>query len=237
MRLAGKTALVTGAGSGIGKATADLFEREGAAVAGADVNGATFTVDVSNPDEVGALVEEVLRRHERVDVLVNAAGVLVTGDAVATSLDEWHRVIDVNLTGTFLCARAVLPEMLASGGGAIVNFSSSTGSQAASRGAAGYVTSKAGVAMLTKALAVDFADRGVRVNAICPGPVDTPMIRSRFGETELATFAASLPVKRLGRPEEIAAVALFLASDEASFVTGALVAADGGQTAGVWTPQ
>ncbi len=249
-RLEGKVAIVTGGGSGIGAAVARMFGAEGAKVAVADYDddaaqtiarevwnagGEAFpvSVDVSDSARVQKMVSATLETYGRIDILVNGAGTLVFGTVLDTGEQEWNRVISVNLTGTFLCCRAVLPYMVEGGGGSIVNFSSSTGAHDAAKNTAAYVASKGGVALLTKAMAVDHAAQNVRVNAICPGPTDTPMLRQSMSVEQLKQFAASFPMGRLGQPEEIARCVLFLASDEASFVTGAMVAADGGQTAEV----
>jgi NAD(P)-dependent dehydrogenase (short-subunit alcohol dehydrogenase family) len=139
----------------------------------------------------------------------------------------------VNLDGVFLCSKAVIPHMRARGGGSIINMSSSTGAHDGNGNAAAYVTSKGGVTLLTRCMAIDHAADHIRVNAIAPGPTDTPMLRRIMSPAEMAAFAATFPARRLGQPQEIAAAALFLASDEASFVTGAVFAVDGGQTAQV----
>jgi len=250
MRLNNKVAIVTGGGSGIGQATAQLFAKEGAEVVVADfkaelgeetVRGikgdggdASFVqVDVSNSDQVKAMVDASIAAYGGIDILFNGAGVLMFGTALETDEETWTRVISVNLTGTFLCCKAVLPWMIKRGGGAIVNVSSSTGAHDAGANAVAYVASKGGVALLTKALAIDHAKDNVRVNALCPGPTDTPMLREVMSAEKLKQFAATFPMKRLGRPEELAHAALFLASDESSFVTGAVLAVDGGQTAEV----
>ncbi|MBW7884746.1 MAG: glucose 1-dehydrogenase [Caldilineaceae bacterium] len=250
MRLQGKTAIVTGGASGIGKATAELFAREGAAVVVADLdetNGravvkaitdaggqAIFAkVNVADPAHVQAMVESALATFDGVDILFNNAAILIFGSILDTDLGEWRRVLDINLTGVYLCSRAVIPHMKTRGGGAIINMSSSTGAHDGNANAAAYVTSKGGVTLLTRCMAIDHAADNIRVNAIAPGPTDTPMLRRIMSPAEIDAFAASFPTRRLGRVEEIAAVALFLASDEASFVTGSIVAADGGQTAQV----
>lgn len=247
MRLQGKVALVTGGASGIGKATAELFAREGARVAVADfsVDGretvqaiqaaggeAIFRqVDVSDSAQVSSMVTEAVRTYGRIDILFNAAGVLLYGTVLETDEAAWQRVLSINLTGTYLCCRAVLPHMIRQGGGSIINVASTVGAHDACANAVAYVTSKGGVTMLTKAMAVDHAAQGVRVNALVPGATDTPMIRKALSPEALEALAASHPVGRLGRPEELAKAVLFLASDDASFVTGTAMYVDGGQTA------
>jgi NAD(P)-dependent dehydrogenase (short-subunit alcohol dehydrogenase family) len=141
--------------------------------------------------------------------------------------------MSINLTGVFLCTKAVLPHMIEGGGGSIINLTSSTGAHDAAANAVAYVTSKGGVALFTRAAAIDHAQDNVRINAIAPGPTDTPMLRDNLSTEQLEAFATTFPMKRLGRPEELANAALFLASDESSFVTGAILAVDGGQTAQV----
>ena len=249
-RIAGKVAIVTGGGSGIGRAVAIRFAAEGAAVAVADIvagnavavaaeigaeGGRAFGmgVDVTDPAQVRALVDRAVSEFGGIDVLMTAAGVLGFGSVVETEPDSWNRIIGVNLTGTYLCARAVIPWMVERGGGSIVTVSSSTGAHDAAPGTAAYVASKGGVAMLTKAMSVDHARQGIRANAIAPGPTDTPMLGSVMTPEELRAFGEAMPVGRLAQPAELAAAALFLASDEASYVTGAVLAVDGGQTAKV----
>jgi NAD(P)-dependent dehydrogenase (short-subunit alcohol dehydrogenase family) len=250
MRLQGKVALITGAGAGIGRATAELFGREGAAVVVADYDRAAaeavcsgitaeggravaVAVDVSQPDQVDAMVAAAVQAFGGIDVLFNNAGILIFGSVVETAFEDWQRMMAVNLNGVFLCSKAVIPLMRERGGGAIINMSSSTGAHDGNGNAAAYVTSKGGVTLLTRCMAIDHAADHIRVNAIAPGPTDTPMLRRIMSQAEIDAFAATFPAKRLGHPSEIAAAALFLASDEASFVTGAIFAVDGGQTAQV----
>ncbi len=250
MRLAGKVAIITGGGSGIGRAAAELFAREGASVVVADFDAAAgreaaraieeaggralfVPIDVADAAQVDQMVAQTLARFGGIDILFNSAGVLTFGTIETTPVEMWRRVLDVNINGVFLVNRAVLPHMRARGGGSIINMSSSTGAHDGNGNAAAYVTSKGAVTLLTRCMAIDHAADNIRVNAIAPGPTDTPMLRSNMSPEQMAEFAATFPAKRMGRPEEIAAAALFLASDEASFVTGAIVAVDGGQTAQV----
>lgn len=250
MRLNGKTAIVTGGGSGIGRATAELFAREGARVVVADYRHDTgeatvraikaaggdalfVAVDVSDPPQVERMVQAALDAYGGIDILFNNAGMLAFGTVADTDPEVWNRVISVNLTGVYLCSRAVLPNMIARGGGSIVNTSSSTGAHDAKDNTAAYVASKGGVTLLTRAMAIDHAKNNVRVNAIAPGPTDTPMLRDNLPGAMREAFARTFPMGRLGKPEELAQAVLFLASDEASFVTGAILAVDGGQTAEV----
>lgn len=248
MRLKDKVAVVTGGGSGIGRETAKLFSREGAKVVVAEYNPETggetvetirsaggnalfVETDVSRADHVERLMEKACSAYHGIDILFNNAGVLFMGTVLDTDKQNWDRVLAVNLTGVFLCSRAVLPVMKERGGGSIINVSSSTGAHDAAGNIAAYVASKGGVALLTRAMAIDHASDNIRVNAVAPGPTDTRMLRDNLTPDALRAFQNTFPMKRLGRPEELACVALFLASDESSFVTGAVIAVDGGQTA------
>jgi len=250
MRLPYQVALVTGAASGIARAVAIRFAREGATVMVADASErggqetadqirasggkAQFArLDVSQADQVGRVVQRTIEEWGDLHILFNGAGILAYGTALETTEEAWNRTMAVNLTGTFLCSKAALAHMVGRGRGAIINVASTTGSHDACAHAAAYVTSKGGVTLLTRSMAIDYAQYGIRVNAICPGPTDTPMLRNALTAEELEAFAKTFPMKRLGRPEEIAGAALFLASDDASFVTGAVLHVDGGQTAEV----
>jgi NAD(P)-dependent dehydrogenase (short-subunit alcohol dehydrogenase family) len=241
---------VTGGGSGIGRAIAELFAKEGAKVVVADYvadagrevvqaiqkagGDAIFVAaDVSNSTQVENLVKAAVDKYGGIDILVNNAGVLAFGTALETDEKTWNRVLGINLTGTFLCSKMALPHMIKRGGGSIINLSSSTGAHDAKGNTVAYVSSKGGVTLLTKSMAIDHARANVRVNAIAPGPTDTPMLRSVLSPKQVEEFAATFPMGRMGRPEELANAALFLASDDASFVTGAILAVDGGQTADV----
>ena len=250
MRLPSQVALVTGGASGIARAVAIRFAREGAAVMVADASedGGRETVeqirasggrahfahlDVSQPELVRQVVETTIDQLGDLHILFNGAGILTYGTALETTEDAWNRMMAVNLTGTFLCSKAALVHMVAKGRGVIINVASTTGSHDACAHAAAYVSSKGGVTLLTRSMAIDFAKQGIRVNAICPGPTDTPMLRNALTPEQLEAFAKTFPMNRLGRPEEIAGAVLFLASEDASFVTGALLYVDGGQTAEV----
>ena len=250
--LEGKVALITGGAGAIGLATARRASEEGARIAIADVSqdrieaaladlrerGATATghaVDVTSEASVDALVTAVLAAHGRIDILFTSAGVLVSGSATETSVEEWQRTIAVNLTGSFLCARAVLPSMVAAGSGAIVLMSSTSG-LVAEPATAAYCASKGGVLMLGRQLAVDYTRLGVRVNVICPGWIDTPFnnpaIEASGGAAALEPFIdAMIPLGRQGQPEEVADVVVFLASAQSRLMTGSVVVADGGLTA------
>lgn len=246
-----RVAIVTGGGSGIGAASARRLAADGWLVVVSDIDGLAaeavandvtaqggnayaLECDVSDAESTSAMADAVMSRHQSIAALFNAGGILIGGTAIEIGPLEWQKTIDVNLTGTFNACRSVIPHMVESGGGSIINTSSSTGAHDAIGGLVGYVASKGGVTLLTKSLAIDHIGVGVRVNAIAPGPTDTPMLRRAFPtEEERQAFGETLPIRRLGHPDEIAAVVAFLASDEASFVNGAIIAVDGGQTAHV----
>ena len=251
MRLKGNRAIVTGGASGIGAAIVEAFMQEGAAVAVADLaqpaapaasesarnhDARPFFVsaDVSDHVSVEAMIGEAVDRLGGLDILVNNAGVGTPGKLLDTEYDEWNRIIAINLTGTFLVSKLALPHLLAGGGGCIVNMASAAGLVGV-RDRAAYCASKGGVISLTRSIAVDYVDQGLRCNAICPGTVDTPWVDrmvSQYPDPEAARTAmvARQPMGRLGRPEEIAQAAVYLASPAAGFVTGTCLVIDGGLT-------
>ncbi|MES2441885.1 MAG: SDR family oxidoreductase [Pseudomonadota bacterium] len=237
MRLAGKTALVTGAASGIGRASAALFAAEGATVWATDrddfaLDGCTVRrLDVLDP----AQIEAILAEPGPLDVLFNCAGMVAAGSILECSEADWRASFDLNVTAMYRMIRAALPAMLANGGGSIVNMASVSSSITGVPNRFAYGASKAAVIGLTKHVAVDFVAKGVRCNAICPGTVDTPSLQDRLratGDYDKARrdFNARQPMGRLGQAEEIAALALYLASDESSFTTGQVHVIDGGWT-------
>jgi len=248
MQLEDRVAIVTGSGVGIGRAIATTFAREGAGVVVAEVNEeagretveqiqsaggqARFVrTDVSKVEDTQRMVDVARVTYGKLNILVNNAGIYTRGDVVSTPVEMWNRLISINLTGVFLCCRAAIPALRQGGGGAIVNISSSVGWQYAAPGIAAYAASKFGVTGLTKAMACDHLGDNIRVNCICPGPTDTPLIRASRTPQDLRAFIEAQPIGRLGSPEEIAAAALFLASDAGSFVTGVAMPVDGGQSA------
>jgi meso-butanediol dehydrogenase / (S,S)-butanediol dehydrogenase / diacetyl reductase len=224
-RFAGKSALVTGAGSGIGAAIARLLESEGATVVAADLTGTDVQLDVRDEAQVARVVRDV-------DVLVNVAGVGSTTTAPETPLEVWEDVFAVNARGTFLCCKHAIPAMIARRGGSIVNIAS-VAAIVGLKNRAAYCASKGAVVSLTRALAVDHVADGIRVNAVCPGTVDTPWVRRLVDDVgeSLDALTARQPLGRLGTAEEVAEAVAYLASDAASFVTGSVLVIDGGLTA------
>ena len=245
MRLKGKRVLVTAAAQGIGRAVAEAFASEGAVVWACDINAAgltglqaeTFALDVTDHAAVAALP----RRLGDLDVLFNAAGVVHPGGVLDCSDEDWSQALELNLTAAFRLIRAVLPGMLAQGAGSIINTASVASSLIGVKNRFAYGATKAALIGMTKSIAVDYVAQGIRINAICPGTVETPSLLQRIRaqaeatgqsyEDTYAAFAARQPVGRLGRPEEIAALAVYLASDESAFTIGTTAVIDGGWTA------
>jgi len=240
LMLEGRIAVVTGAASGMGAATARLLTDAGATVLGADL-AATPAIalvgDVADSAFCDVAVAQAVALHGRIDIVVNAAGVIVRADAPATDDEAWHRQMRVNVDGTFFMCRAAIRQMRLQGSGVIVNFGSIWGS-AGGKGHVAYATAKGAVHNLTRSLALDHSREGIRVNAVCPGEVDTPMLRGAgravpLTDAQLAEMADRVvPNGRLAQPDEIGRVVVFLCSDAASYMTGALVSVDGGWSAG-----
>ncbi|MFN8497949.1 MAG: SDR family oxidoreductase [Anaerolineae bacterium] len=252
MKLDGKVAIITGAASGIGRASAILFAQEGARVVVADLaqaageetiahiqsqgGQACFAhIDVAEAEQVAAMVQLALDTYGRLDILFNNAGLTLPAKVTETDDSLWSRSLDVNLKGVMLGCKYAIPAMLRSGGGSIINTASMLG-LVASPGQAPYSAAKGGVVMLTKQVAVDYARHGIRVNCICPSEVDTPMHRrfieeSPDPEATRRRLMERIPLGRVAQPDELARVALFLASDDSSYITGVALPVDGGLTA------
>jgi NAD(P)-dependent dehydrogenase (short-subunit alcohol dehydrogenase family) len=251
-RFSGRTAVVTGGGSGIGLATARRLASEGASVVVADIDADTgkaaadevgglfVRTDVTAEDEVEALFAAAVDTYGSVDVAFNNAGISPPEDdsILDTGLDAWRRVQEVNLTSVFLCCKAVIPHMQRQGRGAIVNTASFVAVMGAATSQISYTASKGGVLAMTRELGVQFAREGIRVNALCPGPVDTPLLQELFAaDPERAQRRlVHIPMGRFAKPEEIASTVAFLASDDASFITASTFLVDGGISGAYVTP-
>jgi NAD(P)-dependent dehydrogenase (short-subunit alcohol dehydrogenase family) len=237
-RFSGKIALVTGGASGIGEACVDGLLREGARVVVADRNGGSLSgtnvafvhTDVTDPSACTNAIDDTVRLFGRLDVLINSAGVGELHASEDVSAESWRRTLSVNLDGSFFMAQAAIRRMLQHGGGSIVNVASIHSHVGFAQHAA-YCASKGGILNLTRALGLEYAARGIRVNAVCPGFVKTPMIDAGVSDQLMPDIVALHPIGRIAQPEEIARPVLFLASDEASFITGTSVIVDGGYTA------
>ena len=254
MRLAGKSALITGAASGIGRETAQRFTEEGAAVVCVDIDDAgaarsadainakggtalSVPADLTDADEVRRMADEALSVRGAIDILVNNAGVSILGGVAELTEADWQREIDTNLASVYRVSKALWPHFVAAGGGAILSTASIAGATAVTQGAA-YVASKAGLIMLTRCMALDGADSGIRANCICPGWVDTPLFDGFLAqqpepETARERAGRRTPLGRIGTPRDIADGFVYLASDEASWITGTALVIDGGLTAGL----
>lgn len=255
-RLEGKACVITGAGGGMGREAAIVFAQEGARVCVADValdravetvdlcpGGQAFAVgcDVAREEDVARLMASAAERLGGLDVLYNNAGIAPPddGSVLDTSVEAWDNVLDVNARGVFLCCKHGLPHLVARGGGSVINVASFVALLGAATSQIAYTASKGAVLALSRELATQFARQGVRVNALCPGPVETPLLLGIYGDDPdaLARRSVHWPTGRLARPREIVAAALFLASDESSFVNGTAFVVDGGITAAYVTPQ
>jgi NAD(P)-dependent dehydrogenase (short-subunit alcohol dehydrogenase family) len=245
-RLEGKVCVITGAASGIGAASAQRFMEEGATVAGVDlrddgVGTVRLAADVSDEEQVAAVYARVRSQYGRIDVLFNNAGISPTDDAsvLDTTLEAWQRVQDVNLKSVFLCCKHGIPHLLDGGGGSVINTASFVATLGSATSQISYTASKGGVLSLSRELGVEFAKRGVRVNALCPGPVDTPLLRELFAKDPVAAARrlVHVPAGRFAEALEVAYAALFLASDESSYVNATSFMVDGGITQAYTTPE
>jgi NAD(P)-dependent dehydrogenase (short-subunit alcohol dehydrogenase family) len=244
-RLEGRVCVVTGARGGIGAATVELFEREGARVVGVDVQEDSpgelaLVADVTDEQQVHETLREVRERFGRIDVLFNNAGISPNDDAsvIETSLEAWERVQNANLRSVFLCCKHGIPILLEGGGGSVINTASFVAVMGAATSQISYTASKGGVLAMSRELGVEFARQGVRVNALCPGPVDTPLLRELYAKDpeKAARRLVHVPMGRFGRAEEIASAVLFLASDDSSFMTAQALLVDGGIAGAYTTP-
>jgi NAD(P)-dependent dehydrogenase (short-subunit alcohol dehydrogenase family) len=245
-RLDGKVCVVTGAAGGIGAETVALFQREGAKVVGVDLDDGcpgdlALTVDVTSEDDVRGMYERAKDEFGRIDVLFNNAGISPNDDSsvLETDVDAWQRVQDANLKSVFLCCKHGIPHLLAGGGGSVINTASFVAVMGAATSQISYTASKGGVLALTRELGVEFARRGVRVNALCPGPVNTPLLQQLYAHDpeQAARRLVHVPMGRFAEAREIANGALFLASDESSYVTASTFLVDGGLSGAYVTPE
>jgi NAD(P)-dependent dehydrogenase (short-subunit alcohol dehydrogenase family) len=254
-RLDGKVCVITGAGGGMGRDAAILFTQEGAKVCAADVNGAAaeetvtmcdgeafaLAVDVADEEQVAGMMAQTAERFGGIDVLYNNAGISPDDDAsiLDTSVEAWQRVQDVNTKGVFLCCKHGIPYLQRRGGGSVINVASFVAIVGAATSQISYTASKGAVLSMSRELAVQFAREGIRVNALCPGPVETPLLLNIFGDNPAALERRRIhwPTGRLGKPREIVNGALFLASDDSTYVNGATFLVDGGLTAAYVTPE
>ena len=245
-RLAEKVCVITGAAGGIGGATATVFEREGARVVGVDVvshsvGELALSADLTDESAVAALYERVHSELGRIDVLFNNAGISPTDDAsvVDTTLEAWERVQATNLRSVFLCCKHGVPHLLEGGGGSVINTASFVAVMGSATSQISYTASKGGVLALSRELGVEFGSRGVRVNALCPGPVDTPLLRELYAAdpVQARRRMVHVPMGRFARADEIANAVLFLASDESSYVNATAFMVDGGLAGAYTTPE
>jgi NAD(P)-dependent dehydrogenase (short-subunit alcohol dehydrogenase family) len=245
-RLDGKVAVITGAAGGIGAATAELFRAEGATVVGVDLGESkqadvSITADVTDEEQVEGVYSHVREEHGHIDVLFNNAGISPNDDAsvLDTTLEAWQRVQDVNLKSVFLCCKYGIPHLLDAGGGSVINTASFVAVMGAATSQISYTASKGGVLAMSRELGVEFARRGVRVNALCPGPVNTPLLQELFAKDpeKAARRMVHLPFGRFAEAEEIAKGVLFLASDDSSYVTASTFLVDGGLSGAYVTPE
>ncbi len=246
MRLKDKVCVITGAASGIGATSARLFAEEGARVVGVDVSPDSegelaLTCNVADEGEVEEMYRTVAERMGRIDVLFNNAGINPNDDTTVTetTVEAWQRVQDVNTLGVFLCCKHGIPHLLDGGGGSVINTASFVAVMGAAVSQISYTASKGAVLALSRELGVEFARRGVRVNALCPGPINTPLLQELFASDpdKAARRLVHLPMGRFGEPEEIASAALFLASDDSSYITASTFMVDGGLSGAYLTPE
>ena len=242
--LDGKVCVVTGAAGAIGRETVGVLADEGAAVAAVDIKGEVgaqlfLTADLTDPEQVQETYATIHRHFGRIDVLFNNAGIALPedGSALDTDLETWNQVIKTNLTSVFLCCKYGIPYLLQGGGGSVINTASLVARLGSAVSQIAYTASKGGVLSLSRELGIEFAARGVRVNALCPGPVDTPLLRTLLGPGELSRRLVHVPPGRFADAREIAAAVAFLASDAASYVNATEFLVDGGMSAAYVTPE